>query len=102
MGSMTADEIAAIGAGLIPRAASVVPAKVLARATGLSERHVRALRQGEHQPGWVAFIALAQQAPELRAAVARWLGLAPGPESSALRRELEALLARQPEEGEHT
>lgn len=88
------------GRALVARAAASLPAKVLARRTGLTERHICGLRKGEHMPGGVALIALAQQVPELRQAVARWLGLAPGPESAALRAEIEAVLARHPEAGD--
>lgn len=85
---------------LIRRIASAKPAKELARSTGLTPRHIFNLRDGDCQPRWVGFIALAQQCPELRQAVARWLGLAPGPESAALRAEIEAVLARHPEDGD--
>ena len=87
------------GRALLRDVAGRSPAKTLARAIGKTPRHIYNLRDGECQTGWLTFIALAQQAPELRQAVARWLGLAPGPESAALRAEIEAVLARHPEEG---
>ena len=88
------------GETLIARAVTRASVKQIARSTGLPERYIRSLRQGEHQPSWPAVMALAQQEPELRQAVARWLGLAPGPESAALRAEIEAVLARHPEAGD--
>lgn len=93
-------QIEAEGPSLISEAAARLPAKALARRTGLTPRHIYALRAGEHQPGWAAFVALAQESPELRSAVARWLGLAPGPEAVEARRVLEAALAALPEAGD--
>ena len=88
------------GETLIARAVTRASVKQIARSTGLPERYIRSLRQGEHQPSWPAVMALAQQAPELRAAVARWLGLAPGPEAIEARRLIEAALAALPEPGD--
>lgn len=85
---------------LIRRIASAKPAKELARSTGLTPRHIFNLRDGDCQPRWLSFIALAQESPELRAAVARWLGLAPGPEAIEARRLIEAALAALPQAGD--
>lgn len=73
----TIDKIEAEILPLVPRAAAAKPAKVMARETGLTARHIRALRGGEHHPGGAALLALAMQAPELKMAVARLLGFAP-------------------------
>ena len=75
--AMTAGEIGTILGDLVADAAASAPAKVVARSTGLTERHVRSLRQREHLPGGAALIALAQQAPELKAALGRLLGFMP-------------------------
>jgi hypothetical protein len=63
------------GAALIQRAAGRAPAKVVALKTGMTERNVRSMRQREHQPRWINFIALAKECPDLRSAVLRWLSL---------------------------
>lgn len=100
---MTTGELEAIGARLIADAAARQPAKVMARLTGLTERHIRSLRQQAHAPGWAAFVALAQSCPELRQAVARWLGLTPGPEAALLHKlahEIERYRNGQPEAGD--
>lgn len=101
---LTAGELQAIGAELIAEAAGSAPAKILARSTGLTERHIRSLRQREHQPGWAASIALALQHPELRSFFLRVLGAAPGPNSAALLREAAEIVERYgalaPEEGD--
>lgn len=75
--SLTISEIEGMLAEAVADAAAVAPAKALARETGMTERHVRALRQREHFPGGAALLALAMQAPELKMIVARLLGFAP-------------------------
>lgn len=99
---LMAGELEQIGAELIADAAGRAPAKVLARSTGLTERHIRSLRQREHQPGWAAFMALAQHAPELKAAVARWLQLTPPTVAGADQAlaEIRRLVASLPEAGD--
>lgn len=77
MKPLTVNEIEGILADFVADAAAVAPAKVVARDTGMTERHVRALRQREHMPGFGAGIALAMQEPRLRAALGRLLGFMP-------------------------
>jgi hypothetical protein len=48
------------------RAASHLPAKVVALKIGTSERHVRGVKAREHACGAAALFFLAQQSPELR------------------------------------
>ena len=91
------------GETLIARAVTRASVKQIARSTGLPERYIRSLRQGEHQPSWPAVMALAQSVPELRQAVMRWLGIKPGPEAAALRAVCEVVERYHsglPEEGD--
>ena len=61
------------GREIIQRVTQRESAKIISLRTGITPRHVYNLRDGECQPRWMHFIALAQQYPELRGAVARWL-----------------------------
>jgi hypothetical protein len=63
------------GGEIIRQIARREPAKVIALRTGMTPRHVYNLREGECQPSWPYFIALAMEYPELKAAIAHWLHL---------------------------
>ena len=78
------------------------PAKVVSLRTGITARHVYNLRDGECQPRWLHFIALAPQYPELRAAVARWLGLAEksDPRAGQALEQIKRIVETIPEEGD--
>lgn len=90
------------GAELIREVARREPAKVISLRTGITPRHVYNLREGECQPRWMHFIALAQQYPELRAAVARWLDLdnPQSPSAEALLDQIQKLVEGRAEEGD--
>lgn len=100
MTAMSVSQIEDEARALVRRAASVHPAKVMARRTGLTERHVRGLSKGEHMPGGAALLALAHESVELRTWIGRKLGLLPGPEAAALLREAARFLETQAEEGD--
>lgn len=90
------------GSDLIRQVARSEPAKVVAIRAGITPRHVANLREGECQPRWLHFIALAQQYPELRAAVARWLDLGnpQSPSAEALLDQIRRMVDSHPEEGD--
>lgn len=102
MKPMTSGEIEQILGGVVAEAAAAAPVKVVARSTGLKERHIRALREGEHFPGGAALIALAMQAPELKAVVGRLLGFMPPTVAGADQAlaEIKAIAMRYAEEGD--
>jgi hypothetical protein len=89
------------GTALIRSIARREPAKVISFKTGITPRHVYNLREYECQPRWLNFMAMAQNYPELRAAVGRWLGFdlteaARAESLEQIRRIVEAM----PEEGD--
>ena len=102
---MTAIAIARIeeeGAQIMRSIASREPAKVFAEKVGLTPRHTYNLRDGECQPRWMHFIAMAQQYPELRAAVGRWLGFPDkeSPVAEAALDQIRRIVQQMPEEGD--
>lgn len=99
---LTVGEIENILADFVADAAAVAPAKVVARDTGMTERHVRALRQREHMPGFGAGVALALQCPQLRATLGRLLGFMPPTVqgADAALAEIKAIAERYAEEGD--
>lgn len=99
---LTVDQIEDILADFVADAAAVAPAKVLARDYGMTDRHVRALRQREHFAGGAALVALAQQAPELSRALARLLGWMPPTVAGADQAlaEIHRIASRAMEEGD--
>lgn len=76
------------------------PAKVISLRTGITPRHVYNLREGECQPSWPYFIALALEYPELRAAIARWLNFDKGPDAMRAMDEIRRIVETMPEEGD--
>lgn len=90
------------GSELIQRLTQREPAKLISLRTRTTPRQVYNWRQGECQPRWMHFIALAQEYPELRAAVARWLGLADksDPKAQELIEQIRRMVEAQPEEGD--
>jgi hypothetical protein len=78
------------------------PAKVVAPKFGFRPRHVYNLREGETGIGWQHFILAAQQTPELRALVAKWLGFESPlmPQAVEMLRQIKQLAASLPEEGD--
>lgn len=89
------------GAALIQRAAARAPAKIVAIKTGMTERNVRSMRQREHQPRWINFIALARECPELRAFIGRLLALETlDPATEALVEQVRKYAASRMEEGD--
>jgi len=90
------------GGDLIRVIARREPAKVVALKTGTTPRHAYNLRYQECEPRWLTFIALAQQYPELRAAVARWLGLAEksDPRAGQALEQIKRIVETIPEEGD--
>lgn len=97
-------QMEAEGVPLIREAAAREPAKVLAFKIGKTPRHVYNLRDGECEPGWLAFIALAQNHAKLRDAVARWLNLDNKSSADAQRALdlLKRLAANMAEEGDQS
>lgn len=96
-GAMTAAlaRIEEEGGDIIRRLARQTPAKELARVGDMTPRHAYNLQDGQCQPRWVTFIALAREYPELRSAVARWVGLEPSQQVAALRADLIAEIERR-------
>ena len=77
-------------------------AKVIAAKAGITPRQAYNYREHEHDPGWLAFMALAAAYPELRAAVARWLRLDFDSQQSAEEalQQIARLAQRLPEPGD--
>ena len=90
------------GAPLIRQAVEQQSAKATALRVGATPRQVYNWREGECQPQWPYFIALAQQYPELRAAVARWLDLPlkESPVAEAALDQIRRIVQQMPEEGD--
>lgn len=90
------------GGPILQEIARSAPAKVVAPTFGFRPRHVYNLREGETGIGWQHFILAAQQRPELRALVAKWLGFdSPhDPRALDMLRQIKALAASLPEEGD--
>jgi hypothetical protein len=85
---------------LVRGAASRKPAKIMARMLQKSPRQVYNIRNGTSEPKGRDLMVLARECPELRMAVLRWLGMAPGPQAIEARRLIEAALAAMPEAGD--
>lgn len=90
------------GAALIRRVTCSEPARLVSIKTEIARRQVYNLRDGSSQPGWISFISLAQQYPELRGAIARWLGLVyrGSPDAPGALNDLRRMVDRLPEEGD--
>jgi hypothetical protein len=90
------------GQAIVQKATMREPAKVVALRVGATPRQVYNWREGECQPRWPQFIALALEYPELRAAVARWLNLTDknAPDAAAALDAIRRLVERMPEEGD--
>lgn len=101
MNALALSDIEREGRRLVRDAASREPAKVVALKTGMTERNVRSIRQNEHQPRWINFIALARECPELRSLIARALALEQrDPRTEAALDAMRRYLDSAPEEGD--
>lgn len=90
------------GGSLIRLVTNREPAKVVALKIEKTPRQVYNLREGECETGWVTFMAMALNYPEVRAAVARWLNLTDkqSPRAEQAMKALRDLVAAMPEEGD--
>lgn len=92
------------GASLIRYVANREPAKVVALKIGKTPRQVYNLREGETETGWLTFVAMAMNYPEVRAALARWLNLSEknSPAAAHALDVLRRLAANMAEEGDQS
>ena len=91
------------GGDLIRHVTRRESAKIIALRTGITPRHVYNLRDGECQPRWMHFLALAQQYPEIRAFIAKHLGFDQTPNAKATLDSIKKMIEEaqaMPEEGD--